>query len=29
MRVFKDSIEFKVNQKQPWDSFATILDITL
>ena len=25
MRVFKDSIEFKVNQKQPWDSFATIL----
>ena len=29
MRVFKDSIEFKVNQMQLLDSFATKLDITL
>ena len=29
MRVFKDSIEFKVNHKQLWDSFATMLLLTM
>ena len=29
MTVLKIQMDFQVNQQQPWDSFATMLDITL